>query len=486
MTQEVSNFLIVYLRKYDLAHLPGTDNYEEAAALLAANKTRLCLRRDYYNPVDNDAIAVFAGSVMVGLMHTKEPPFRAVLDKLNSGAPMVRATADGVTRQGNKLRLAATLDVPVMVEVSDETTIQTTDRHNDWKYDDMIFAMPNKACALLSALCDLSEALQQPRPDKQAARRCVEQIIPLLYSMVTVETCSLMTGLEHKLQHSDDPDLVALYTLIADEQTRLKEHPADGPNYPRECLAAMKKKAAGLVCNRTSAELEKMLMQLDRKIFCAYKNSPEQFALAVHYSHLTERHLCEYLSCLTLYNHALETESGTAAALPGADAGDDSTAAVAPADRQHSLHAHPLPTTAHDSKSAGRHKAWLFMRDDGTKNEAETARQAQLFTNFLKQNNPLGIEIECKKGNLVTMTFLLFYDFWNKQRKVSRHPSGAAIYRFLTEDCSLRDPNTKIGGENKGFRNHIVDLVEKEKRDPILQKKVSDFVGEIISPNAQN
>ena len=109
-------------------------------------------------------------------------------------------------------------------------------------------------------------------------------------------------------------------------------------------------------------------------------------------------------------------------------------------------------------RSKGRTPESLFKNKDGEKDEALTQEWATLFVEYLTHHRAMNKEIDTRKDNYVSRTFVVFYQKWVKSRLVSSLPNGNACFQFLQDDCGL---TLKVG--KCTYANHIRKMITEAK-----------------------
>lgn len=109
-------------------------------------------------------------------------------------------------------------------------------------------------------------------------------------------------------------------------------------------------------------------------------------------------------------------------------------------------------------RSKGRTPESLFKNKDGEKDEAITQEWATLFEEYLTHHKAMNKEIDTRKDNYVSRTFVVFYQKWVKSNLVSSLPNGNACFQFLHEDCGLALKVNKCT-----FANHIRKMITDAK-----------------------
>ena len=109
-------------------------------------------------------------------------------------------------------------------------------------------------------------------------------------------------------------------------------------------------------------------------------------------------------------------------------------------------------------RSKGRTPESLFKNKDGERDEEMTLEWATLFVEYLTHHKAMNKEIDTRKDNYVSRTFVVFYQKWVKNNLVSSLPNGNACFQFLQDDCRL---TLKVG--KCTYANHIRKMISEAK-----------------------
>ena len=110
------------------------------------------------------------------------------------------------------------------------------------------------------------------------------------------------------------------------------------------------------------------------------------------------------------------------------------------------------------ARSKGRTPESLFKNKDGERDDALTGEWATLFVEYLTHHKAMNKEIDTRRDNYVSRTFVVFYQKWVKSGLVSSLPNGNACFQFLQDDCGL---TLKVG--KCTYANHIRKMISEAK-----------------------
>lgn len=124
-----------------------------------------------------------------------------------------------------------------------------------------------------------------------------------------------------------------------------------------------------------------------------------------------------------------------------------------------------------DSKSQrrGPRVKYLFPNDHDEKDETRTKQEAQRVMKYLNAHHLGHKKLDSSKENKINVIVANFWHHWNDQGMVIEEFSGAAFYRFLTEDCSLA-----CDVDQKAFSRVIKGIIESG-RDSEIYADEKDF-----------
>lgn len=90
-------------------------------------------------------------------------------------------------------------------------------------------------------------------------------------------------------------------------------------------------------------------------------------------------------------------------------------------------------------KPRGPHKKFLFAWDgiDTKEDEAIKLREKERLCSYLSQHCLKSRKLVCTKDDTLNKTIVCFLLKWMEKGLTADEPSGGAVFRFLTEDCSI-------------------------------------------------
>ena len=115
--------------------------------------------------------------------------------------------------------------------------------------------------------------------------------------------------------------------------------------------------------------------------------------------------------------------------------------------------------TENEKKQRGPQKQVLFINGKSTKENVQAKnREKQRFLHYLSEHNYSKQCLNCNKKDKLNDIITCFLKIWHDKKLIADSPSGAAIFRFLTEECQLKSDVTEQSYSNKikeRLRNNI-------------------------------
>lgn len=110
-----------------------------------------------------------------------------------------------------------------------------------------------------------------------------------------------------------------------------------------------------------------------------------------------------------------------------------------------------------EKKSVGPKKKYLFIKDgnEHIEDSAVMRREKDKFMKYLSKHNLSSRPLTSAKDDTLTSVFVCFWKCWCDNNLVASSPTGPAIFRFLTEECSLKTEVTQ-----KAFSNVVVSVLK--------------------------
>ena len=125
--------------------------------------------------------------------------------------------------------------------------------------------------------------------------------------------------------------------------------------------------------------------------------------------------------------------------------------------------------TENEKKQRGPQKQVLFINGKSTKENVQAKnREKQRFLHYLSEHNYSKQCLNCNKEDELNDIITCFLKIWHDKKLIADSPSGAAIFRFLTEECQLKSDVTE-----QSYSNKIKERLRNNTYTPKRMKEVS-------------
>lgn len=144
-------------------------------------------------------------------------------------------------------------------------------------------------------------------------------------------------------------------------------------------------------------------------------------------------------------------------------------------DQWFDIHDTPLidPSSSTDTtKKSGKDIQFLFIKD-GNKSVEDTQvknQEKERFMRYLTSHNMSSRQLTCQKDDTLNKAITCFLIHWHNKGLTAQPPSGAGLYRFLTQDCNLKSTFTP-----KSYRNKIIPPVKNHNYDQYTMQEVDRY-----------
>ena len=119
----------------------------------------------------------------------------------------------------------------------------------------------------------------------------------------------------------------------------------------------------------------------------------------------------------------------------------------------------PNPASA-PTKSRGPKVQSLFADVNRNEDTERTRQEAERLKRYIADHHMGNIHLDSNQANQLSRLVACFYYEWTRRGWVSPQPQGAAIHRFLTEQCQLPCDVTP-----KAYARAIADLIKANHKD---------------------
>ena len=115
----------------------------------------------------------------------------------------------------------------------------------------------------------------------------------------------------------------------------------------------------------------------------------------------------------------------------------------------------PIPT-----KPRGPKVQYLFADVNRNEDAERTRHEAERVKRYIADHHMGNMHLDSTNTNQLNLLVACFYYEWREREWVSAQPQGAAIHRFLTEQCSLPCDVTP-----RAYARTIADLIKGNHKD---------------------
>lgn len=123
----------------------------------------------------------------------------------------------------------------------------------------------------------------------------------------------------------------------------------------------------------------------------------------------------------------------------------------------------PEPTAAPEpspAKPRGPKVQYLFADVNRNEDVERTRHEAERVKRYIADHHMGNMHLDSTNTNQLNLLVACFYYEWRERGWVSAQPQGAAIHRFLTEQCSLPCDVTP-----RAYARTIADLIKGNHKD---------------------
>ena len=119
----------------------------------------------------------------------------------------------------------------------------------------------------------------------------------------------------------------------------------------------------------------------------------------------------------------------------------------------------PDPVSA-PAKQRGPKVQYLFDDVNRNENVERTRHEAEQVKRYIADHHMGNMHLDSTNTNQLNLLVACFYYEWRERGWVSPQPQGAAIHRFLTEQCNLPCDVTP-----RAYARTIADLIKGNRKD---------------------
>ena len=127
----------------------------------------------------------------------------------------------------------------------------------------------------------------------------------------------------------------------------------------------------------------------------------------------------------------------------------------------------PAPET---TQPRGPKLQYLFADENRNENIERTSQEAERVKRYIADHRMGNMRLDSTSTNQLNLLVACFYYEWRNRGWVSQEPKGAAIHRFLTEQCQLPCDVTP-----KAYARVIVELIKGNRKDYNIEDNLRSY-----------
>lgn len=127
----------------------------------------------------------------------------------------------------------------------------------------------------------------------------------------------------------------------------------------------------------------------------------------------------------------------------------------------------PEPTSA---AQRGPKTQFLFADEYGNEDSERTRQEAERITKYIADHRLGHMRLDSKRTNKLNLLVACFWYRWDERDWVAPNPQGAAIYRFITEQCHI-----PCDVQQRAFTSTICALINERKKDPEIYANLCTY-----------
>lgn len=122
------------------------------------------------------------------------------------------------------------------------------------------------------------------------------------------------------------------------------------------------------------------------------------------------------------------------------------------------------------AKPRGPKLQYLFADENRNENVERTSQEAARVKRYIADHRMGNMRLDSTRSNQLNRLVACFYYEWRNRGWVSQEPRGAAIHRFLTEQCQLPCDVTP-----KAYARAIVELIKGNRKDYNIEDNLRSY-----------
>jgi len=130
----------------------------------------------------------------------------------------------------------------------------------------------------------------------------------------------------------------------------------------------------------------------------------------------------------------------------------------------------PESNSGSSSAQRGPKTQILFADEYGNENLERTRQEAERITKYIADHRLGHMRLDSKRTNKLNLLVACFWYRWDERDWVAPNPQGAAIYRFITEQCHI-----PCDVQQRAFTSTICALINERKKDPEIYDNLCTY-----------
>lgn len=124
----------------------------------------------------------------------------------------------------------------------------------------------------------------------------------------------------------------------------------------------------------------------------------------------------------------------------------------------------------HSGNTRGPKTQILFADEYGNEDLERTRQEAERITKYIADHRLGHMRLDSKRTNKLNLLVACFWYRWDERDWVAPNPQGAAIYRFITEQCHI-----PCDVQQRAFTSTICALINERKKDPEIYANLCTY-----------
>lgn len=129
-----------------------------------------------------------------------------------------------------------------------------------------------------------------------------------------------------------------------------------------------------------------------------------------------------------------------------------------------------VSSETHSGNTRGPKTQILFADEYGNEDLERTRQEAERITKYIADHRLGHMRLDSKRTNKLNLLVACFWYRWDERDWVAPNPQGAAIYRFITEQCHI-----PCDVQQRAFTSTICALINERKKDPEIYANLCTY-----------